>query len=73
MVTRGDAWVAVLAAISKKGRQRAEPGRRARPVLSPGYGGDVAAAAVTREGGHGGAAAGPIVAAVVRAGAEGGG
>ncbi|WP_328682842.1 hypothetical protein [Streptomyces sp. NBC_00322] len=37
-----------------------------------GYRGDVAAA-VTQEGGHGGDAAGPIVAAVRRAGAEGGG
>jgi hypothetical protein len=33
-----------------------------------GYRGDVAAAAVTEEGGHGGDAAGPIVAAVLRAG-----
>ncbi|MGW1890225.1 penicillin-binding transpeptidase domain-containing protein [Streptomyces sp. NPDC002004] len=33
-----------------------------------GYRGDVAAAAMTQEGGHGGAAAGPIVAAVLRAG-----
>ncbi|MER6978232.1 penicillin-binding transpeptidase domain-containing protein [Streptomyces carpinensis] len=33
-----------------------------------GYRGDVAAAAMTQEGGHGGDAAGPIVAAVLRAG-----
>lgn len=38
-----------------------------------GYRGDVAAAAVPLDGGHGGDAAGPIVAAVLRAGAEGGG
>jgi cell division protein FtsI/penicillin-binding protein 2 len=33
-----------------------------------GYRNDVAAAAMTQEGGHGGDAAGPIVAAVLRAG-----
>ncbi|MFE0173717.1 penicillin-binding transpeptidase domain-containing protein [Streptomyces sp. NPDC059002] len=43
-------------------------GREKSDSWFTGYRGDVAAAAMTQEGGHGGDAAGPIVAAVLRAG-----